>query len=351
MTAVLDVDVRAWLGQGLVIPAHPLALHADLTFDERHQRALTRYYRASGAGGLAVGVHTTQFSIRRPDVALYEPVLRTSADVLRETAGADPFLMIAGVTGSVQEAVVEAETAARLGYHAVLLAPNDPSAHSEADLIERTRAVAEVLPVIGFYLQAAVGGRLLSGSYWTRIAEIENVVGVKLAPFNRYQTIEAIRGIARAGRGEDIALYTGNDDTIVNDLLNEFPTDDGSSRHFVGGLLGQWAVGAHSAARLLERIKRARDGEPELIPALLQEAAALTDVNGAVFDSANTFRGSIAGVNEVLRRRGLLEGNWCLDAHEVLSPGQAEELDRIMRTYPELTDAAFIEQNRADWFD
>lgn len=351
MPTSVTTDALTLFEDGIAIPAHPLALHRDLSFDERHQRALTRYYLASGAGGIAVGVHTTQFSIRRPEVGLYEPVLRTSAEVVAERADARPFVMVAGASGPVADAVREAECAAELGYHAVLLSPNDSAQMSEAQLIERTVAVAEVLPVIGFYLQPAVGGRILSADYWRRLAEIPAVIGVKLAPFDRYLTLDAIRGVARADRDRPLTLYTGNDDTIINDLLTDFPTEAGGPVRFAGGLLGQWAVGAHSAAEILARVKRVRSGELELYPELMLSAAQLTDVNGAVFDHTHRFAGSIAGVNEVLHRRGLMEGNWCLDAHEVLSPGQADELDRVMASYPELTDASFIAENLDSWLD
>lgn len=340
------------LHAGLTIPAHPLALHEDRSFDERRQRALTRYYLAAGAGGLAVGVHTTQFAIRRPDVGLYEPVLRAAMEVVTADAAEQRVLMIAGVSGPLAQAVAEATTAASLGYDAVLLAPNDTAAMSEDDLLARTRAVGEVLPVIGFYLQPAVGGRILGRDYWHRLADIDAVIGVKLAPFDRYRTIEAISGIQASDRADRIALYTGNDDSIVADLLTDFPSSDASaSRRFIGGLLGQWAVGTRSAVDLMGRVARARAGELELYPELMRDAAALTDINSAVFDSANAFAGSIAGVNEVLYRQGLLGGSWCLEPHEVLSPGQSAALDRVLAAYPSLTDTEFVEANLDRWLD
>ena len=340
------------LHAGLTIPAHPLALHEDRTFDERRQRALTRYYLAAGAGGLAVGVHTTQFSIRHPDVALYEPVLRAASEVVTAEDAEGRVLMVAGVSGPLTQAVAEATTAASLGYDAILLAPNDTAAMSEDDLLARTRAVGDVLPVIGFYLQPAVGGRILGRDYWRRLADIDAVIGVKLAPFDRYRTIEAISGIEASGRARRIALYTGNDDSIVADLLTDFPSSDTSaSRRFVGGLLGQWAVGTRSAVDLMGRIARARGGELQLYPELMRDAAALTDINSAVFDAANAFAGSIAGVNEVLYRQGLLAGSWCLEPHEVLSHGQSAALDRVLAAYPSLTDTEFVQENVDRWLD
>ncbi|HZC26603.1 MAG TPA: dihydrodipicolinate synthase family protein [Actinopolymorphaceae bacterium] len=338
------------LADGCVIPAHPLALTADRRLDERRQRALTRYYLAAGAGGVAVGVHTTQFAIRT--TGLYEPVLALAKETLDQEAAGQPFVRIAGAVGDVRQAVAEAELAAGLGYHAVLLGPATSADHDEQDLLLRAKAVGEVLPVIGFYLQEAVGGRYLSREFWRALADLPCVVAAKLAPFNRYQTLEAVRGIAEAERGSEVALYTGNDDAIVTDLLMPYAVDVGGQlveRRIVGGLLGQWAVWTKAAVEILDRIRKAWDGDDAELRALLALNAAMTDANAAVFDAANGFAGCIAGVHEVLRRQGLLAGTWCLDADETLSPGQAEEIARVSAAYPELTDDAFVTDHLDDW--
>jgi len=320
---------------GLAIPAHPLALTADRKLDERRQRALTRYYVDAGAGGVAVGVHTTQFAIR--DCGLYQPVLELAA------AEASSVVRIAGVVGRTQQAVQEAEIAAALGYDAVLLSVAAMRESSIDHLIEHCRAVAEVLPVFGFYLQAAVGGRVLPFAFWRRFAEIDNVVAIKMAPFDRYQTLHVVRAVAVSGRADEIALYTGNDDNILADLITPFAVD-GVDTRIVGGLLGQWAVWTRRAVQLLERCK-AKDNPQELLALNTQ----LTDANSALFDVANSFHGSIAGIHEVLRRQGLLEGIWCLDPAEGLSPGQSEEIDRVLAAYPHLTDDAFVRENLDRW--
>ncbi len=313
---------RARLREGVVIPAHPLALTAERKLNERRQAGLTRYYLDAGAGGVAVGVHTTQFGIR--ERGLYEPVLRLAADAAR---GRD-VIRIAGVCGERAQAVREAELAARLGYDAGLLSLGALGSATTHELIEHARAVGEVLPLVGFYLQPAVGGRVLDATFWRRLAEIEAVVAIKIAPFHQYRTLDVLRGVAESGRGGEIALYTGNDDHIVLDLLTRF-----QGLRMVGGLLGQWAVWTRRAVKMLEGIQR-NPQDPEW----LELAPKLTDANGAIFDVANGFAGCIAGVHEVLRREGLLEGIWCLDPEEGLSPGQMEEIDRVWRAYPELRD-------------
>lgn len=352
MTAAASDRSLQALARGTVIPAHPLAITEDKRLDERRQRALTRYYMDAGAGGVAVGVHTTQFAIRDPRFGLYEPVLRCAAETIAEFPPRDGFVAIAGVSGATDQAVAEAELAAGLGYHSVLLSPNATTGLSEDDLLKRTRAVGEVLPVAAFYLQPAVGGRVLSEDYWTRTAEIDSVVAVKLAPFDRYRTLEAIRGIARAGRGADVALYTGNDDTIVADLLSTFPVGtpgESRTRSFVGGLLGQWAVGTRAAVGLFELVQRARSGDDAALRAATVLAAQVTDANSAFFDAAHGFAGSIAGINEHLHRQGLLAGAWCLEDHEVLSDGQAEELTRVRAAYPWLTDDDYVAEHLDRW--
>lgn len=316
-------DWRAQLREGLVIPAHPLALTSTRKLDERRQRGLTRYYLESGAGGIAVGVHATQFAIR--EHGLYEPVLALA----REEAGDRSVVKIAGVCGNRAQALREAESAARLGYHAVLLSLGALGRATTDELIDHARAVGEVLPLIGFYLQRAVGGRVLDVDFWRRFAALESVVAIKIAPFNHYDTLNVLRGTAESGRAGEIALYTGNDDHIVLDLITNF-----RGLRMVGGLLGQWAVWTRRAVNMLKAIHR----DPAA-PEWLELAGRLTDANGAIFDAANGFRGCIAGVHEVLRREGLLDGIWCLDPEEGLSAGQADEIDRICTAYPELMDA------------
>jgi dihydrodipicolinate synthase/N-acetylneuraminate lyase len=337
------VSIRQHLREGQVIPAHPLALDAARRLDERRQRGLTRYYIEAGAGGIAVGVHTTQFAIRDPAVGLYRPVLELAAEEASAALsnGPRPFAMIAGVCGHTPQAIAEAELAVSLGYDAGLLSLGDWRTETEAEMIDHCRAVAEAIPLFGFYLQPAVGGRVLSYDFWRRFSEIPNVWAIKIAPFNRYQTFDVVRAVVEAGR-DDIALYTGNDDNIVTDLLTPYPIDVGGTtvlRWIDGGLLGQWAVWTRAAVKLLEDIKRAR-GSGSIDPSLLSLGAALTDANAAVFDAENAFRGCIPGIHEVLRRDGLLDGIWCLDPNETLSPGQGENITRVSRTYPELTDGA-----------
>jgi dihydrodipicolinate synthase/N-acetylneuraminate lyase len=344
-------SLRAHLQAGQVIPAHPLALTARRTLDERRQRALTRYYVDAGAGGIAVGVHTTQFAIRHPHHALYRPVLELAASTVREArAGhASPFALVAGAVGDTRQAVGEAEIAAVLGYDVVLLSLGAMSSASDAELIRHCTAVSEVLPLFGFYLQPAVGGRVLGYSFWREFAEIPSAWAIKIAPFNRYRTLDVVRAIADSGRG-DLVLYTGNDDSIVTDLLTPFPVVAGGRpgvRHIVGGLLGQWAVWTRAAVQLLERVRAARGGT--LPSSWLEEAAALTDANGAIFDAAHDFAGCIPGIHEVLRRQGLLQGTWCLDPTETLSAGQAEEIDRVVRRYPFLGDDEFVRENLDRW--
>ncbi|MDB4887801.1 MAG: dihydrodipicolinate synthetase [Gemmatimonadetes bacterium] len=339
--------LRAGLLAGQVIPAHPLALTPNRTLDERRQRALTRYYLDAGAGGIAVGVHTTQFAIRDPRHALLRPVLELAADTARAARGAaeGPCLLVAGAIGDTRQAMQDAETAASLGYHAVLLSLAALPHASDAELVRHCRTVAEVLPLFGFYLQPAVGGRVLGYRFWRDFADIARAWAIKIAPFDRYRTLDVVRAVADSGR-TDLALYTGNDDSIVVDLLTPIPTATGT-RHITGGLLGQYAVWTRAAVGQMERIRAARGAA--LDAAWLTEAAALTDANGAVFDAAHGFAGCIPGIHEVLRRQGLLAGTWCLDPAERLSPGQAEELDRVIAAYPGLTDDEFVRENVDRW--
>jgi dihydrodipicolinate synthase/N-acetylneuraminate lyase len=338
-------ELRRLLQQGLVIPACPLALTADRKFDDRRQRALVRYYIAAGAGGLAVGVHSTQFAIR--DHGLYRPVLQLVAEELKRVSR--PILRIAGACGPTQQAISEAGLAGELSYDAVLLSLGALRTASEDDLIRHSKAVAEVLPLIGFYLQPSAGGRLLSYSFWRRFAELENVVAIKIAPFNRYQTIDVIRAVAESGRS-DIALYTGNDDNIVLDLLTPFQFGaDGKRLRIVGGLLGHWAVWTRRAVELLNECHQLVRSNSPIPTELLRRAIQITDANAAVFDAANGYAGCIPGIHEVLRRQGLLAGTWCLDPDEQLSPGQSAEIDRVYAAYPALNDDAFVAEHLDDW--
>ncbi len=346
------MDLRAHLLQGHVIPAQPLALDQNRRFSEKHQRAITRYYVASGVGGLAVGVHSTQFEIREPQHNLFRPVLELASRTIDEELAKSPrpFIKISGLCGRTDQALREAELAKSFGYHAGLLSLSAFKADTEDAMIEHCRKVAASIPIVGFYLQPAAGGRLLGYSFWRRFAEIPNVVAIKIAPFNRYQTIDVVRAVAESGR-DDIALYTGNDDSIVVDLFTPFTFDVSGkqvTRRIVGGLLGHWGVWTRSAVQLLEEIKQARKSST-LDAAWLDKAIAVTDMNAALFDSANGFKGCIPGILEILRRNGLVPSIHCLNPHEVLSPGQAEELTRVSRAYPQLTDDAFIAAHRDRW--
>lgn len=348
----LPASVLAAIQDGRVIPAHPLALHADGRFDEQRQRALSRYYAAAGSGGLAVGVHTTQFAIRDPAIGLFEPVLAIAAEEMNraDARRAEPLIRIGGICGRTDQALYEADLLARLGYHAGLLSLAAMADADDAALVAHCAAVGARIPLVGFYLQSSVGGRPLSYAFWRRFAEIPAVVAIKIAPFDRYQTIDVIRAVIDAGR-DDIALYTGNDDAIVADLVTPFRfAVDGRvvERRIVGGLLGHWAVWTQSAVSLLADCQAAaRAGE---IPAaLLQRGVETTDANSAFFDAAHGFAGCIAGIQEMLRRQGLIRSARCLSADEVLSPGQAGEIDRVCRTYPHLADDAFVRANLDEW--
>ena len=336
------------LRRGTVIPAHPLALNADRRLDQRRQRALTRYYLDAGAGGLAVGVHTTQFAIR--DVGLYQPVLELARRAADDWARTAP-IMIAGLAGRTDQAVREAQTARGLGYHAGLLSLAAMKGASEDELIAHAETIAREIPLIGFYLQPAVGGIDLPVSFWRRFAAVENVIAIKIAPFNRYRTLDVIRGVVEAGAQDRVTLYTGNDDHIVLDLLTPFTISTRGQAHTIrikGGLLGHWSVWAKKAVELLDRIHSAVDSGavPEELLALDSQ---VTDCNAAVFDVANNFHGVIAGCHEILRRQGLLEGIWCLDPNESLGPGQRAEIDRIYAAYPHLNDDAFVRANLEKW--
>ena len=386
------------LQRGVVIPACPLALTARRKLDERRQRALLRYYLAAGAGGVAVGVHTTQFAIRDPKVGLFAPVLRLAQEEFARAearhsgppnqavqpsapaAGARTFLSakathgdrltrtsallppgaetncsdlvrIAGVCGRTAQATAEAALVRACGYHAALLSLAAMKDANEDQLLAHCREVAAIIPLIGFYLQPAVGGNILPFSFWRRFAELQQVIAIKIAPFNRYQTLDVIRAVAESGRA-DIALYTGNDDNIVLDLLTPFRFQVQGltvERRIVGGLLGHWAVWTRRAVELLDDCHRLRDQGGAVPPEMLRRSQEVTDANAALFDAANQFAGCIAGIHEVLRRQGLLAGAWCLDPKETLSPGQAAEIDRVCRSYPHLTDDDFVRAHLAEW--
>jgi dihydrodipicolinate synthase/N-acetylneuraminate lyase len=336
------------LREGVAIPAHPLALTAARKLDERRQRALTRYYLAAGAGGVAVGVHTTQFEIRDPRFGLFAPVLELAMEELRASGDADELVKVAGIVGPTAQAVREAELAARLGYDAGLLSLGALRDAPVPELLAHARAVAETIPLFGFYLQPAVGGRILPYAFWREFAEMPRVAAIKIAPFNRYQTLDVMRAVADSGRAGEIALYTGNDDNIVADLVTGFHFGARTLR-IAGGLLGHWAVWTLRAARMLDQIHAAVEKQKPLASSWLTLGAEITDANAAFFDAAHQFRGSIAGIHEVLRRQGLLEGRWCLNPDEDLSPGQAAEIDRVCRAYPHLNDDAFVAEHLAAW--
>jgi len=342
------------LHEGLVIPAHPLALTADRKLDERHQRALTRYYIAAGAGGVAVGVHSTQFEIRKPEVALYEPVLRLAAEEVDRANLDRPFIKIAGVVGPTEQALAETEIAVRLGYDAVLLSMGGLQGWTEEQILERTRKVAEQIPVFGFYLQPSVGGRVFSYDFWRQFVDIDGVVAIKMAPFNRYQTIDVVRAVCNSERRDEIALYTGNDDTIISDLLTTYRFNVGGKtveKAIVGGLLGHWAVWTQKAVEQLEEIKAIRAKGGAIDPEWLTLNVEVTDANAAFYDPSHDFAGCIPGIHEVLRRQGLMQGIWCLNPEETLSPGQSEEIDRVYRDYPHLHDDEFVKQHLAEWLE
>jgi dihydrodipicolinate synthase/N-acetylneuraminate lyase len=345
-----DIErVRKRLAEGLAIPACPLALNSRRKPDERRQRALLRYYLAAGAGGLAVGVHTTQFAIHDPKLGLFKPLL----ELAREELGRSQawHACVAGICGSTKQATAEAALARQLNCHAGLLSLAGHNNSNEEQLLAHCSAVAEIIPVFGFYLQPAVGGRVLSQGFWRRFGQIENVVAVKIAPFNRYQTLDVIRGITQSGR-TDISLYTGNDDNIILDLLTPFHAESSCGmieRRIVGGLLGHWAVWTRKAVELHKECRQIAQANGPVPAELLRRSAEVTDANAAFFDAANQYAGCIPGLHEVLRRQGLLEGTWCLDPKETLSPGQLQEIDRVYRAYPHLNDDAFVAENRDEW--
>jgi hypothetical protein len=344
----MNTHVRRLIAEGAVLPAHPLALNADRTLDTVHQRALTRYYIDAGSGGLAVGVHTTQFAIR--DVGLYRPVLELAAETASHWTER-PLALVAGLSGPTRQAIAEAEIARGIGYHAGLLSLAAMKSASEHEVIAHCEAVAREIPLVGFYLQPAVGGVILSADFWRRFASIDNVIAIKIAPFNRYRTLDVLRGVCAAGALDRIALYTGNDDHILLDLTLPFDLRDKGvaiRTHFRGGLLGHWSVWTAAAIEQFERCVAARN--QDTVPAdLLALDARVTDCNSAFFDVANNFNGCIAGCHEILRRQGLMQGIWCLDPTEGLSQGQIEEIDRVCNEHADLSDDDFVATNLAKW--
>jgi hypothetical protein len=367
---MVDLSVFERLQEGCVIPAHPLALTPENKLDERCQRALTRYYLAAGAGGLAVGVHTTQFAIHNPKVGLYRPVLELAAQTSSQFIGCvsrtispeqeavhgthptpEPIL-IAGLVGDTQQAVREAELAVDLGYHLGLLSLTALRGKSIDELIDHAKHVADVIPVMGFYLQSTISGMVLPKEFWSRLVEIPNVRAIKIAPFNRYATLDVLEAVAHSGRRNEIALYTGNDDNIIVDLVTpyEFSTEQGDvSLQIAGGLLGQWACWTRRAVEHLERIKKIRDAKAPIPQEMLTLASQMTLANKAIFDADSNFAGCIPGISYILHRQGLMRHISMLDPADRLSPGQTDRIDQIIREYPYLIDDDFVRANLDAW--
>lgn len=357
MKNTLNIELLEHLHSGTVIPAHPLALKANLSLDEKRQRRLTRYYMAAGAGGIAVGVHTTQFEIRKPEINLFETVLKLASDEVEKAKLTRPFLKIAGICGPTTQAINEAKIAVKHSYHLGLLSMGGLPEYSETELIERTKEIAEIIPVFGFYLQPSVGGRVFTYHFWEEFVKIPNVMAIKVAAFNRYQTLDVVRAVCNSGRANEIALYTGNDDNIVADLLTNYKfLVNGKiiEKRFVGGLLGHWAVWTKSAVTLLQNIKNCMSNNYVEADKLLTKNIEITDSNAAFFDAANGFKGCIAGIHQVLYRQGLLNGIFCLDKNETLSEGQNAEIERVYKAYPEQNDddfvKEFLEKDQANFF-
>ena len=347
MENTLNTLIRELLNKGTIIPAHPLVLNQDRKLDEERQRRLTRYYIATGVGGVAVGVHTTQFEIRKPEVNLLETVLRLAADEIEKAQLNKPFIKVAGIVGTTPNAIKEAELATKYGYNLGLVSLGGLKDYSEAELIKHVEDVSKIIPVFGFYLQPAVGGRLLSYEFWRDFVEIPNIPAIKVAAFNRYQTLDVVRAVCTSTRRNEIALYTGNDDNIVADLLTLYRfTINGKivEKRFVGGLLGHWAVWTKKSVELFNEIKQCITNDSSQIEKLLSKSIEVTDMNQVIFDAHNSFHGCIPGIHEVLRRQGLLEGRWCLNPKEELSEGQMEEINRIYKMYPHNTDDAFVKE-------
>jgi dihydrodipicolinate synthase/N-acetylneuraminate lyase len=352
----MDLHIINKLRSGCVIPAHPLALQADNKLDERRQKALSCYYLAAGAGGLAVGVHTTQFAIHNPKIGLYRPVLELVSETAREFAKTTTYsepIMIAGIVGKTKQAVKEAELARELGYHLGLLSLTALKEKSIDELVNHARQVAQIIPIMGFYLQEVISQMVLPVEFWREFIEIPNVLAIKIAPFNRYQTLDVLEAVACSGRSDEIALYTGNDDNIIVDLLTQYEFNVNGRAillQIVGGLLGQWACWTKRAVEYLARIKKMREAKMQIPQEILTLANHLTLANKAIFDADNHFAGSIAGISYVLKRQGLLEEPRTLNPQERLSPGQADRIDKIIHSYPHITDDDFVRENLHKWF-
>ena len=350
MKTIADIDknVLAAFRKGVVIPAQPLALDENRQFMPKNQRALCRYYIDAGVGGIAVGVHSTQFEIRKPEIGLFEPVLKQTSAFIDEWCErkGKKILKVGGICGKTEQALYEAEFEAANGYDAGLLSLSAFAGSSVEEMLEHCKAVAKVIPIIGFYLQPSVGGRILPYEFWKEFAMIDNLIGIKMAPFNRYCTIDVIRAVAESGR--DITLYTGNDDNIVVDLLTDYEFN-GVKKQVKGGLLGHWCCWTKKAVELLDEIHALKANGGAIPPELLTRAIQVTDSNAAFFDPAHSFAGCIPGIHEVLRRQGLLKGTWCLNPAEVLSPGQAEEITRVHDSYPHLHDDQFVSEHLQEW--
>jgi dihydrodipicolinate synthase/N-acetylneuraminate lyase len=349
----MSQPVLAALQAGCAIPAHPLALDSNRKLDERRQRALSRYYITAGVGGLAIGVHTTQFAIHDPKVGLLKPVLAITAEEMNraDAQRQTPLIRVAGICGETDQAVREAELARDLGYHFGLVSLAAMRGATIAQLIDHSRAVAQYIDLFGFYLQPAVGGIELPIDFWRGFCQIDAARAIKIATFDRYRTLIVMRAVAESGR-HDIALYSGNDDNILIDLLNPYgfySVTHPIELRMVGGLLGQWAVWTEKAVALHQQCRTLAESGMQVPAGLLVLANQLTDANAAIFDAANNFRGCIPGIHYVLQQQRLLEGAWCLDEHETLSPGQAAEINRVTRAYPHLTDSDFVNQHRDEW--
>ena len=354
---MLDSHIIKKLRSGCVIPAHPLALQSDKSIDEPHQKALTRYYLAAGAGGLAVGVHTTQFAIHEPRIGLYRPVLElaigTAQQFTASTSGSKP-IMIAGIVGDTNQAVKEARLARELGYHIGLVSLMALKGKSIDELIDHCREVGQVIPIMGFYLQEMISQMALPAEFWRKFITIPNVLAIKIAPFNRYQTLDVLEAVAHSGKSGEIALYTGNDDNIILDLLTRYEFNVGGrlvSLQIVGGLLGQWACWTKKAVEYLNRIETIREAKKQIPHELLTLANQLTLANKAIFGAENHFRGCIPGISYVLKRQGLMEELRTLNPHEQLSDGQAERIEQIIHSYPHLTDDDFVKENLHKWLE
>ena len=347
----LPQEIENRLRNGIVIPALPLALTTDKRIDERRQRALLRYYLDAGAGGIACAVHTTQFEIRDKGINLLEPVLKIAKEEFDsfEANTKRKVIRISGVMGLTEQALSEAKLASSLGYNASLLGLASFKNKSNNTIIEHCKKIAEIIPIIGFYLQPAVGGMRLDTGFWREFAEIPNVVAIKIAPFNRYQTIDVMRGVAESSRANEIILYTGNDDNIIPDLITKYELYVNGKivkLNVSGGLLGHWAVWTKKAVEQLNAIKSANSQYKT--SDLLTLGIKITDANAAFFDVANNFKGCIVGLHEVLRRQGLLDNLVTLN-DEILAESQKNEIDRVYKSYPELNDDEFVKRNLNKW--